>query len=229
MPWTLRHATGDFDVLSAEHDILHNILQRSSSLCNLVLLNQTRTLRVNTLLWLMRCVFLLNCALGNAIEAHCDAEGHEYGTEWHEWWLWSLYRFITNDSVCRRNERWKLSNDAIAATPWHRIIMGGMVLYLALPLICDPVIGVSGHRSSWTHKRNTTSLLSIRSHFPVPEHIPNSWWHHQMETFSVLLAFCAGNSLVTGEFLAQRPVTRRFDIFFDLRLNKRLSKQSWGW
>ena len=32
-----------------------------------------------------------------------------------------------------------------------------------------------------------------------------------------------------GEFLAQRPVTRSFDIFFDLRLNKRLSKQSWGW
>ena len=32
-----------------------------------------------------------------------------------------------------------------------------------------------------------------------------------------------------GEFPAQRPVTRSFDIFFDLRLNKRLSKQSWGW
>ena len=27
----------------------------------------------------------------------------------------------------------------------------------------------------------------------------------------------------------QRPVTRNFDAFFDLRLNKRLSKQSWGW
>ena len=48
-----------------------------------------------------------------------------------------------------------------------------------------------------------------------------SWWRHQMETFSALLAICAGNS--------QRPVTRSFDVFFDLRLNKRLSKQSWGW
>ena len=28
---------------------------------------------------------------------------------------------------------------------------------------------------------------------------------------------------------AQRPVTRSFVVFFDLRLNKRLSKQSWGW
>ena len=28
------------------------------------------------------------------------------------------------------------------------------------------------------------------------------------------------------EFPAQRPVTRSFDVFFDLRLNKRLSKQA---
>ena len=48
-------------------------------------------------------------------------------------------------------------------------------------------------------------------------------------TFSVLLVLCAGNSPVTGEFPAQRPVTRSFEVFFDLRLNKRLSKQSWGW
>ena len=56
-----------------------------------------------------------------------------------------------------------------------------------------------------------------------------AWWRHQMETFSALLAICAGNSPVSGEFPAQRPVTRSFDVFFDLRLNKRLSKQRWGW
>ena len=50
-----------------------------------------------------------------------------------------------------------------------------------------------------------------------------------METFSVLLAFCAGNSPVRGEFPSQRPVTRSFDVFFDLCLNKHVSKQSWGW
>ena len=43
-----------------------------------------------------------------------------------------------------------------------------------------------------------------------------------METFSALLAICAGNSPVDGEFTAQRPVTRSFDVFFDLHLNKRL-------
>ena len=56
-----------------------------------------------------------------------------------------------------------------------------------------------------------------------------TWWRHQMETFSALLAICAGNSPVPGEFPTQRPVTRSFDVYFDLRSNKRLSKQPWGW
>ena len=45
--------------------------------------------------------------------------------------------------------------------------------------------------------------------------------------------FCAGNSPVTagkspvtGEFQSHRPMTRSFDVFFDLRLNIRLSKQT---
>ena len=40
-----------------------------------------------------------------------------------------------------------------------------------------------------------------------------------METFSALLAICAGNSPVTVEFPSQRPVTRSSDVSFDLRLN----------
>ena len=50
-----------------------------------------------------------------------------------------------------------------------------------------------------------------------------------MEIFSALLALCAGNSPVPGEFPAQRPGARSFAVFLDLRLNKRLSKQSWAW
>ena len=46
---------------------------------------------------------------------------------------------------------------------------------------------------------------------------------------SALLALCAGNSLAIGEFPSQRPLTRSFDVYFDLRLNKRLSKLWWGW
>ena len=59
--------------------------------------------------------------------------------------------------------------------------------------------------------------------------ISYSGWRHQMETSSALLALCAGKSPVNGEFSTQRPVTWSFDVFFNLRLNKRLSKQSWGW
>ena len=59
-------------------------------------------------------------------------------------------------------------------------------------------------------------------------HRHDKWWRHQMETFSTLLAICAGNSPINGEFSAQRPVTRGFDVLFDLRLNERLCKQPWG-
>ena len=76
------------------------------------------------------------------------------------------------------------------------------------------VIGLDGWRNNWR---------------PISKHIKYTakepWWRHQMETFSSLLAFCAGNSPVPGEFHAQRPVTRSLDVTFDLRLNKRLSKQ----
>ena len=63
-------------------------------------------------------------------------------------------------------------------------------------------------------------------------HIPPtkfSWWRHPMETFSALLALCVGNSTVTGEFLSQRPVMQDFGVFFNLRVNKRLSKQTKRW
>ena len=49
-------------------------------------------------------------------------------------------------------------------------------------------------------------------------------WKH----FCVTGHLCR-ESPVTGEFLAQRPVTRSFDVFFDMHLNKPLSKQWWGW
>ena len=45
-----------------------------------------------------------------------------------------------------------------------------------------------------------------------------------METFSVLLALCEGNPLVTGGFPPQRPVMQSCDVFFDLCRNKLLSK-----
>ena len=72
-------------------------------------------------------------------------------------------------------------------------------------------------------------LCEIISTAITDKEMSPEWWRHQMKTFSALLAICAGNSPVTGVFPAQKPVTRSFDVFFDLRSNKRLSKQPWGW
>ena len=49
------------------------------------------------------------------------------------------------------------------------------------------------------------------------------WWRHQMEK---KLPLCEGNPPVTSRFPSQKPVTRSFEVFFDLHLNKRLRKQS---
>ena len=59
---------------------------------------------------------------------------------------------------------------------------------------------------------------------PVPiKHRKNldTWWRHQIGTLSALLALCAGNSPVTGEFPAQRPVTWSFGVFFVLFMFRR--------
>ena len=58
---------------------------------------------------------------------------------------------------------------------------------------------------------------------------PCAWWRHQVGIFSAFLALCEGNPPVIGGFPSQGPVTRSFDIFFDLCLNKRLSKQQRRW
>ena len=73
----------------------------------------------------------------------------------------------------------------------------------------------------------TTPAQTVSWSIPITNTM--AWWRHQMETFSALLAICAGNSPVPGEFPAQRPVTRGVDVFFDLRPDKLLSKQSRGW
>ena len=83
-------------------------------------------------------------------------------------------------------------------------------------------IGVIGHVALVA-----LSVTTTRG-YPTSQSIPTTWWRHQMETYSALLAICAGNSSVTGELPAQRPVTRSFNVFFDLRQIKRLNKQSRG-
>ena len=56
-----------------------------------------------------------------------------------------------------------------------------------------------------------------------------SRWRHEMETFSASLAICKGNPPATGGFPSQRPVKRSFGVFFDVHMNRQLSKQSRSW
>ena len=59
--------------------------------------------------------------------------------------------------------------------------------------------------------------------------IINSGADQRKHQSSASLNFCSGNSQVTGEFHSQRPVKWSYDLLFDLHLNKRLIKQTWGW
>ena len=90
---------------------------------------------------------------------------------------------------------------------------------------------VKSFSRSWTHKK----IPHIARHYGrsmghlfwlLPEKIMMT---SSNETFSALLAICAGNSPVTGEFPAQRPMTRSLDVFFDLGLSRQLSKQCRRW
>ena len=60
----------------------------------------------------------------------------------------------------------------------------------------------------------TVKILRVEKRLYISAKNNNTWWRHQMKTFCALLALCAGNSPVTGEFPTQRPVTRSFDVFF---------------
>ena len=74
---------------------------------------------------------------------------------------------------------------------------------------CDVEKCVDTHLGIGTH----ICVNELSDHILIIACSP-SRWRHQMETFSALLAICAGNSPVTGEFPTQSPVTRSFDVFF---------------
>ena len=83
-----------------------------------------------------------------------------------------------------------------------------------LPVIWDTMTIMWRHSNVVAHWA-TDKYFSMQ--MPSYQCRKSPWWRHQMETFSALLALCAGNSPATSEFPSQRPVTQS------------LSKQSGGW
>ena len=149
------------------------------------------------------------CPLCAAINYASIRLGHEYMCDrWLEHWqtaaqyLWfgTVHMIETCDFYLKNNQTLIIDFQGTRFLTGHNV----MIKIVAVWCNLKNIVGVHGKTAT-------------------------AWWRHQMETFSALLAICAGNSPVTGEIPTQKPMTRSFDIFLDLRLNKRLSKQWWGW
>ena len=81
--------------------------------------------------------------------------------------------------------------------------------------ICTDTI--EGHIPTISHASYIPDIIRYHDDVIKWKHFPRYW------------SFVRGNTPITGEFPSQRPVPRSFGVFFDLRLNLRLGKQSWGW
>ena len=119
------------------------------------------------------------------------------------------------------NESWQSSMKLTQIYIMTRNILMKSLDFFGQTTLCDEPTNklASAHRGAVWEGLVISLLLACWTN-TVP------WWRHQMEVFSASLARCAGNSPVTGEFHTQRPVTRSFDVFFDIRLIKRLSIQT---
>ena len=145
--------------------------------------------------------------------------GRIYAFVW-EWWVFLFWYSVIHIRLTK-DRKWndlnvyklKLHRSHLALKQSSRLFD----FLSASQNILNDIDPLSLHiTKAWSYQHNTTKQCS-------------PWWRHQMEPFSALLAICMGNSQGTDEFSTQRPVTLSFDVFFDLHLNKRLSKQHWGW
>ena len=132
------------------------------------------------------------------------------------WWptQWPLKRAATSPHLSGFVFYGCLESLTALSALWWKLSTGNEVIgKLNIPADDTNAFGIPEMHSLW----------SLWSRWII------TWWRHQMETFSAVTGPLWGNSPVIGEFPSQKPVTRSFDVFFDLRLNKRLSKQSWDW
>ena len=81
---------------------------------------------------------------------------------------------------------------------------------------------ISGQGMQWVVLCRYHSVLCLLNHIIT-------WWRRQMETFSALMALCAENSLVTGEFSSERPVRQTFSCFLWSRLIKQCKQSRRRW
>ena len=80
---------------------------------------------------------------------------------------------------------------------------------------------------NWT-RHIAFALLGFIGNYGSMDSDATPWWRHQMEKFSALLALCAGNLPVTGEFPMKASGAELWCFLWSAPWI-RLSKQSWGW
>ena len=120
------------------------------------------------------------------------------------------------------------NHDAISflfCTPLYWALHHWLCDYVADVLVPNRCQAINNH-----HADSNMTILSHESYCvlqilcyiqPIKQHDDVIKW----KKISMLQALCEGNPLVTGGFPSQRPVVGSLDVFFDLCLNKRLSKQ----
>ena len=140
-------------------------------------------------------------------------------------WLREIYNLWIYHIVLKN----KHLADQLRVLPlsWKRLVTSlTSYVFFCLYQFIDPIELSICHRYVIRHTKcimyGHGFTLSCLNYFSFSSNI---WWRHQMETFSALMALCAGYSPVAVEFSSQRPMPRSFDVFFHQRLNKRLSKQ----
>ena len=131
-------------------------------------------------------------------------------------YCWIKIRFVgdlgLNNGVVRhhRNEIWQcdftiavIRNLVIISLTLNVITFSAQCHHSMQFRLIKPPNLPGSHYVFLRHQRpQILSTWQLWNNFSYP------WLRHQMETFSALLAICAGNSPVIGEFPAQRPVTR---------------------
>ena len=79
----------------------------------------------------------------------------------------------------------------------------------SIDLLCTFLLCILRHKCSCISGTPLKWLQTIHKILFCPtQHVQLTWWRNQMEAFFALLALCAGNSPVTGDFPSQRPVMR---------------------
>ena len=94
---------------------------------------------------------------------------------------------------------------------------------------CSSIVSPNGWRLNGkiesSYRNMIINNILQTTSYTLPSEFSNMMTSSNGNIFRVIVGEFTG----PGEFPTQRPVTRSFDVFFDLRLNKRLSKQPWGW